>query len=110
MASPFLWWGGKSFIEGCLNVFRSSYLEYLHWDLQFQASSSFINQLLWDVVKLVAPVFAVILVAGVIANYVQVGFMFNLEGLKINLGRINPLEGAKNIFGSGQWWSYLNQF
>ncbi|WP_413300334.1 flagellar biosynthesis protein FlhB [Bacillus sp. 1P10SD] len=90
--------GGKSFIEGCLNIYRHSFQEYLLWDLSISSTQLLFNQLLLDVTKLVAPIFGVVLVAGVVANYMQVGFMFNIESLKMNLGKLNPLEGAKQIF------------
>lgn len=98
MAFAFFMVGGKSFIEGCLNVFRISYLEYINWNVSTSSLQLIYKQMLWDAAKLLAPLFGVILVAGVVANYAQIGFMLNLERLKMNFGRINPLQGAKNIF------------
>ena len=89
---------GKSFIEGCLNIYRHSFQEYLLWDLSSSSSQLLFNQLLWDVTKLIGPFLAIVLVAGVLANYIQVGFMFNLESIKMNFGKLNPLQGAKQIF------------
>ncbi|CAH2712879.1 Flagellar biosynthetic protein FlhB [Neobacillus rhizosphaerae] len=94
----FLMVGGKSLIAGCLTIYRRSFQEYLLWDISISSTQLLFNQLLWEVVKLVAPIFAVVVVAGVVANYLQVGFMFNPESLKMNLGKLNPLEGAKRIF------------
>lgn len=94
----FLLFGGKTIIEGCLNIYRHSFQEYLLWDISISSTQLLFNQLLWDVVKLIAPLFGVVLVAGVIANYMQVGFMFSAESLKMNLGKLNPLAGAKRIF------------
>lgn len=93
----FLLIGGKSFIEGCLNIYRHSFQEYLLWDLSIKSTQLLFNQLLLDSAKLLAPIFMVVLVAGLVSNYAQVGFMFNTESLKMNLGKINPIEGAKNI-------------
>ncbi|MEH7307812.1 flagellar biosynthesis protein FlhB [Neobacillus drentensis] len=89
---------GKSFIEGCMNIYRHSFQEYLLLNLSISSTQLLFNQLLWDVTKLVLPIFGVVLVAGVAANYMQVGFMFNAESLKMNLGKLNPLQGAKQIF------------
>jgi flagellar biosynthetic protein FlhB len=94
----FLMIGGQTIFLGCLNIYRRSFQEYLLWDFSISSTQLLFNQLLWDVVKLVAPVFAVVLVSGVLANYVQVGFMFNSEALKMKLEKLNPLEGAKRIF------------
>ncbi len=37
-------------------------------------------------------------VVGVVANVVQVGFLFTIEPLKPDLKKVNPAEGAKKIF------------
>lgn len=94
----FLMVGGKSLIEGCFLIFRHSYQEYMLWDLSISSTRVLFNQLLWDVAKIVGPIFALVFIAGLVANYIQVGFMFNPDSLKMNFGKINPLQGAKNIF------------
>jgi flagellar biosynthetic protein FlhB len=47
----------------------------------------------------VAPIAAVCAVAGVAVNVAQVRFRFSGQALKPDPKRINPLQGAKNIFG-----------
>jgi flagellar biosynthesis protein FlhB len=94
----FLMIGGKSLFEGCLNIFRRSYQEYLLWDITMANTHTLFTQLLFESVKLVIPIFGVVLVAGVIANYMQVGFMFNPDSLKMKLEKLDPIQGAKNIF------------
>jgi flagellar biosynthesis protein FlhB len=47
-----------------------------------------------------APMFAFIMVAGVIANLGQVGFMFSETALKPDFNRISPLTGIKRIFSA----------
>lgn len=48
--------------------------------------------------KCVGPILAVALIAGVIVNYAQVGFLFTLETLSPKFSRINPWSGMKRIF------------
>jgi flagellar biosynthetic protein FlhB len=47
----------------------------------------------------IAPVALVCVVAGVVANVGQVGLKPSAEALKPQPRRINPLQGAKNVFG-----------
>src|SRR3954462_2882776 len=47
----------------------------------------------------VAPIAIVCLVAGVMANIGQVKFKPSMHGLKPDFKRIDPLKGAKNLFG-----------
>ncbi|WP_318507771.1 flagellar biosynthesis protein FlhB [Bacillus sp. T3] len=89
---------GNSFVEGCLKIFRQVFQEYLLWDLTIDSTKLLFTELLWETAKFVVPLFAVALVSGVVANYMQVGFMFNTEGLKMNLEKIDPIKGMKNLF------------
>lgn len=52
------------------------------------------------VLKAAAPVLLVALLAGFIASYAQVGFLFTLETLSVKFSRINPISGFKRIFSA----------
>jgi len=46
----------------------------------------------------VFPILGVALIAGIVANVLQVGFMFTTDTLKIKLSKINPISGLKQMF------------
>ena len=48
--------------------------------------------------SLLAPIMLVALVAGVAANYFQVGFLFSTETIQFKLEKIDPIKGFKRIF------------
>lgn len=48
--------------------------------------------------KIVAPLLAGVVLAGLFSNYMQVGFILTAEPLSPKLERINPLSGIKRIF------------
>jgi flagellar biosynthesis protein FlhB len=48
----------------------------------------------------IAPVTIACLLAGLGANVAQVGFRISPEGLRPDPKRLNPIQGAKNIFGT----------
>ena len=50
---------------------------------------------------------AVAAVVGVVANMVQIGFLFTFEPLKPDLKKINPAEGAKKIFAMKNLFEFL---
>lgn len=89
---------GKSFVEGCFNIFRQCFQEYLLWNVSLSNTQVIYKQLLWEAAQLITPIFACVIAAGLISNFAQVGFSFNAEGLKMKFSKINPLQGAKNIF------------
>ena len=46
-------------------------------------------------------------VVGIVANIVQVGFLFTFEPLKPNFSKLNPAEGAKKIFSKKNFFEFL---
>lgn len=48
--------------------------------------------------KTSAPVLIAASFAGILINYIQIGFLFTTKPLKPKLSRINPIEGFKRIF------------
>ncbi len=48
--------------------------------------------------KILGPILGVAVVFGLLANYLQVGFIFSGEALSPKLSHINPVEGFKRIF------------
>lgn len=51
-----------------------------------------------EAATVVTPVMAMALVAGLLGNFIQIGFLFSTEPLKMKLERINPIRGFKRIF------------
>ncbi len=51
-----------------------------------------------DLALLVGPVFMVLLVAGIAANVIQVGFHITFKPLMPKLSKLNPLPGIKRMF------------
>ena len=46
-------------------------------------------------------------VVGIVANVVQIGFLFTFEPLKPNFSKLNPAEGAKKIFSKKNFFEFL---
>jgi flagellar biosynthetic protein FlhB len=49
--------------------------------------------------RMMVPILGVIVVAAVVVNFAQVGFKITPKALKPELSKINPISGAKNVFG-----------
>lgn len=61
-----------------------------------------INNMFYEIIiitaQIVAPIAVTALIAGLVANYMQVGFLFTTKTLSVKLSKINPIEGFKRIF------------
>ena len=51
-----------------------------------------------DIVIIISPIMAGLLVVGLLNSYLQTGFRFTLEPLKPSLSKLNPVTGVKNLF------------
>lgn len=47
---------------------------------------------------ILAPILGVALISGVLASYLQVGYLFSLEAIQPKLDKINPINGFKRLF------------
>ena len=52
-----------------------------------------------DLVRIVGPIAAVAVIAGVVANVAQVGLKLTPKAAKPNFKKLNPISGIKRIFG-----------
>jgi flagellar biosynthetic protein FlhB len=72
--------------------------ETLNTQLDDTTLATFFNKNLLIIIGAFLPVGLTILAAGLIINYLQTGGIFTLEPLKMNLDRIDPIQGLKRLF------------
>lgn len=56
----------------------------------------------WDAVVILMPILGVVLLAGIAANYFQIGSLFSFESIMPKLEKISPAAGFKRIFSMKQ--------
>ncbi|MBW7454459.1 flagellar biosynthesis protein FlhB [Paenibacillus sepulcri] len=59
---------------------------------------SMFSDLIMQGLMLLAPMFAIAIIVALLGNYLQFGFLLTGESLKMDLGKLSPLKGFKNIF------------
>ncbi|SDE69341.1 flagellar biosynthetic protein FlhB [Fontibacillus panacisegetis] len=78
------------------------YADVLHHRLTMDVTAENVMVMFSDygvkLLLLLAPIFLVIFVMAILANYVQVGFLLTGDPLKMKLSKIDPIKGFKNIF------------
>jgi flagellar biosynthetic protein FlhB len=63
----------------------------------------------WIVLQCSGPALGGAFVAALVANYMQVGFIFTTEPLSPDIKKINPVDGAKNLFSKKKLVESLKQ-
>jgi flagellar biosynthetic protein FlhB len=64
---------------------------------------------LWMVLRCSLPALGAAFLAGIAANYMQVGFLVTTEPLKPDIKKLNPVDGFKNLFSKKKLIESLKQ-
>ncbi|WP_199618075.1 flagellar biosynthesis protein FlhB [Paenibacillus alkalitolerans] len=84
--------------DGLTRMFAAAFHEYMLWEVTPQNVITVFSQLMRQGLLLLLPVMGLAVVLAVVSNYMQVGFLATGEPLKMKLEKLNPIQGAKNIF------------
>lgn len=83
-----------------LQTFRTFLGSYLTTNLTYNSLQNITLIVLWRLAIVVIPLVLPIMVFGVAANFIQVGFLFTAEPIKPQLSKLNPINGLKRIFSA----------
>jgi flagellar biosynthetic protein FlhB len=81
-----------------LSIFELSFQKYMLMELTESNIQIIFLEMVKAMAMLVGPIMLVALIAGVAANYFQVGFLFAPESIQMKLEKIDPIKGFKRIF------------
>lgn len=88
---------GSLVADGLKEAFVLTLSEFSAWEITVDNVYVVFIQLLWLCAKFLLPIFGVVVIVGLIANYLQVGFLLTGEPLKMKLERLDPIKGFKRI-------------
>lgn len=81
-----------------IQLYTHTFTEYVHWELTMQSTLQLLTETIIQFFQIVAPIMAIAFIISVAANMLQVGVLFTTEPLKLDLKKIDPIQGAKRIF------------
>lgn len=83
---------------GILTLFKNSFQDYMLMNVTPGNLRVIFLTILKDLVLYLGPILLVAMIAGVVSNVAQVGFMFTGEAMLPKFEKINPISGFKRIF------------
>ena len=96
--STLLYFGSALMLEKMMDIMRWGFQESGRTVLSLESVEGLAWTWVMKIAVIVLPIFLTIVVAGLLGNYLQVGFLFSAESLKPSFEKINPLQGFKRIF------------
>ncbi|MDO4673813.1 flagellar biosynthesis protein FlhB [Campylobacter sp.] len=83
--------------ERVANLYRY-YQSFIGAEFNLRIIQAIMIKSIFEVLIILAPIVLSIMIAGVVGNVMQFGFLFTTKPIMPNLGKINPLKGLKNLF------------
>ncbi|WP_270171839.1 flagellar biosynthesis protein FlhB [Paenibacillus sp. SYP-B4298] len=93
----FMMFGGY-YKERLLGLFGSTFESRITMDITLGNVGFMFRNMILEGLMLLAPLFGIAVVVGLLGNYVQIGFLFTGHPLMPKFSKLNPVEGFKNIF------------
>lgn len=85
---------GGAFID----VFHETYQHDLLKTITIEEVHSIFIKLVIEMAYVLGPIMLIALLAGIGANFMQVGFLFSTEAIQMKLSKIDPIQGFKRIY------------
>lgn len=89
---------GGNILTSLRALFETFFSDLIDIELTSNNVCSYFYTFSWELIGTLAPIMLGLLAIGILANYIQVGFLFTSESLVPKFNRINPVEGLKNLF------------
>ncbi|WP_226034932.1 flagellar biosynthesis protein FlhB [Aquibacillus saliphilus] len=83
-----------------MGMYQKTFTEYINWNVTQNNIHQVFTETTIEMSKGLAPIMGIAIVAGLASNFMQIGFLFTGDPLKLKLSKINPIEGAKRIFSA----------
>ncbi|GAA0331925.1 flagellar biosynthesis protein FlhB [Bacillus carboniphilus] len=89
---------GSYFLDLAMDLYKQSFTDFILIELTPSNLERVVLDALFLMAQFLAPIMIAAIVAAVVANYMQVGFLFSTETIKFKLEKLDPIKGAKRIF------------
>ncbi|RXI97993.1 flagellar biosynthesis protein FlhB [Anaerobacillus alkaliphilus] len=94
----FLWLIGSFLGKQTMKFLQYMFQEYLLFDLTPENVHSLFLEITKQAVIFTAPLMFMAMLAAIASNYLQVGFLFAPEAIKMKLSKLDPIQGFKRIY------------
>lgn len=83
--------------ERIMNLYRY-YQDFIGTEFDIKILQTITIKTIIEVVIMILPIVLTIMIAGILGNIMQFGFIFTTKPITPNLSKIDPIKGLKNLF------------
>ncbi|MBD2870723.1 flagellar biosynthesis protein FlhB [Paenibacillus arenilitoris] len=89
---------GGFYKQHIMSLFGNLFESWLLMELNAESVITLFNNIVFELLLTLLPIFAIAMIIGIVGNIVQFGFLLTGEPLKMTFTKINPINGFKQIF------------
>ncbi|WP_449353939.1 flagellar biosynthesis protein FlhB [Virgibacillus natechei] len=89
---------GNAMRNSMTTLYERSFTELIHWEVTQNSVHQLFSGATIEIAKILSPIMLAAITAGFASNLTQIGFLFTAKPLKMDLKKIDPIQGAKRIF------------
>ncbi len=89
---------GRLFIEQFFEIYNEMYSEHIVTAMKNDDILPSIAYAFKKIFLLTIPIYGILLVFAMASTFLQIGFLFTDETIKLNFNKMNPVEGFKRLF------------
>jgi flagellar biosynthesis protein FlhB len=94
----FFYFGGSTLVLKTMNVMTAGFREAGHVNLTQDSVTAIITGYIFNGFGILFPLLIAVLIAAVLGNVLQIGFMFSTQSIEPKLEKISPANGFKRLF------------
>lgn len=86
--------------ESMISLYHHSFTEYILWDVTEKSTHQVFLEVTIEMAKTLSPIMGLAIITALASNFLQIGFLFTAHPLKMDLKKLDPIQGAKRIFSA----------
>lgn len=75
---------GVQLLNVLIGIFHRDLTEYVHWAVTGSSVRRLMSEMLWEMAKILLPIFGLVLLLAIGANLLQIGVLFTAHPLKMD--------------------------
>jgi len=94
----FFWFGASGMIEKMMSLVKWLLVQSSQFNVDGNNIQSLMVSLAYRISAIISPLLLTVFFMALLANYLQVGFVFSLESVQPKFSKINPIKGFAKLF------------
>ena len=85
-------------VKKIMEFITKVYTQYFGMEFNILNMHNLVIEIMLFIVRLIAPIFIMVIIIGVLSSILQIGFLFSPKIIQPEFGKLNPIQGVQQMF------------